>query len=236
MQRVMKAYNRGGIRQIIGAALRVLERRINPQALTPGYIDPITAIRMAVPGMLVEGNVVAMDYAIKNLPSDNPILEIGSFAGLSACVMSCLLEKHGRTNTIICVDPWQWEGMNDEDEILPWICHRDYMLHVRQQWLSNTVALCKRYPYPVPLKSDAFFKSCWKEPIAFAYIDGDHRYEQAKRDFLNVDRWLEKGGFILFDDTGDEIFGCAKLMPEVKATGRYEMIMQNPNHLWRRIK
>jgi Methyltransferase domain len=33
-------------------------------------------------------------------------------------------------------------------------------------------------------------------PIAFAYIDGSHTYEQSTKDFQNVDRYLEPGGFI----------------------------------------
>ena len=45
-------------------------------------------------GMLTPGNLWCMDYAIKNLPSTAPILEIGSFCGLSANVITHLKEKH----------------------------------------------------------------------------------------------------------------------------------------------
>src|SRR4051812_12446264 len=39
--------------------------------------------RWANPGHHMQGNVYCYDYAIKHLPSDNPILEIGTFVGLS---------------------------------------------------------------------------------------------------------------------------------------------------------
>ena len=38
-------------------------------------------------------------------------------------------------------------------------------------------------------------------PISFCYIDGNHTHEGVKQDFLNCDRWIESGGFILFDDS-----------------------------------
>lgn len=224
-----------GLRKTLAAAFRVLSRKVDPDH--PNHWSEIDAIRNAVPGMLVAGNVECFEYAIKNLPSSNPILEIGSFAGLSACVMSYLLQKYGKPNRIWCVDPWQWEGMTEEDDILPGMSHVRYMIHIRNMWLLSTNYFCKKPPSRQDSTSDEFFNTHTRCPLSFAYIDGDHRYEQAKRDFLNVDKWLEKGGFILFDDTEQGApFGCAKLMPEVKATGRYELILRNPNYLWKKIK
>lgn len=239
MNRVLRTYRSYGFRRVIGASLRQIARLIDPHkpmdkcVAGTGHID---FIRMAVPGLLVNGNIEAFDYAFQRLPSDNPILEIGTFAGLSACVISYLLHRHGRTNSLICVDPWEWEGMTDEDEMLPGISHRDYMLHIRQQWLMHTIALCKKRPIPFAEKSDDFFD--WlKKPISFSYIDGDHSLDQSRRDFLNVDRWLEVGGFILFDDTAhDAPFECVQLMPEVQATGRYELVSRSPNCLWRKLR
>lgn len=64
------------------------------------------------------------------------------------------------------------------------------------------------------LASDVFFSNWEKEaevndifdrsiklggPISFAYIDGNHAYEAVHHDFENVDKWLETGGFILFE-------------------------------------
>jgi hypothetical protein len=39
--------------------------------------------------------------------------------------------------------------------------------------------------------------------LSFCYIDGNHTYGFAKRDFENKDRFLAPGGFIFFDDSGD---------------------------------
>ncbi len=46
-------------------------------------------------------------------------------------------------------------------------------------------------------------------------------------------RFLQVGGFILFDDSTDSVFG---LMPEVLATGRYRLVARNPNHLFQKMQ
>jgi len=55
-------------------------------------------------GMLDAGNIYAMDIAVQNLPSDSPVVEIGSFCGLSANVISYLLRKHGKANNMMSCD------------------------------------------------------------------------------------------------------------------------------------
>ena len=72
-------------------------------------------------------------------------------------------------------------------------------------------------------------------PISFCYIDGNHTYEGAKLDFLNCDVFLEPGGFLLFDDSVEHQFGGWRVMPEVLATGRYQLAATNPNHLFRKV-
>ena len=39
-------------------------------------------LRFANAGMISPGNMYAMKYAIENLPTNDPIIEIGSFCGL----------------------------------------------------------------------------------------------------------------------------------------------------------
>lgn len=46
--------------------------------------DPfINWLRFANPGMLNEGNIYCIEFVAENLPSENPIVEIGRFCGLS---------------------------------------------------------------------------------------------------------------------------------------------------------
>ena len=106
-------------------------------------------------------------------------------------------------------------------------------------------------PLTVEVFSDEFF-SLWKEnrtvqdvfgrsvalggPVSFCYVDGNHTYEAAKLDFQNCDTFLQVGGFILFDDSTNKTFGVHRLMPEVLATGRYQLAARNPNHLFQKTR
>ena len=55
-------------------------------------------LNFANAGMFDPGNIYSMDVAIKNLPSTNPVVEIGAFCGLSTNVLAYLLAKHGKNN------------------------------------------------------------------------------------------------------------------------------------------
>ncbi len=71
--------------------------------------------------------------------------------------------------------------------------------------------------------------------ISFSYIDGNHQYEYVKRDFINTDKFLDINGFILFDDSSDDNqYGLSSLMSEIKNLGRYELIIKNPNYLFKK--
>jgi hypothetical protein len=107
-------------------------------------------------------------------------------------------------------------------------------------------------PYTIEEFSDGFFE-LWKSQktvkditgreiqlggtISFAYIDGNHEYEYAKKDFKNVDELLENGGFILFDDSANsDAFGVHALVKEILKERRYAVIFKNPNYLLKKIK
>jgi hypothetical protein len=72
-------------------------------------------------------------------------------------------------------------------------------------------------------------------PIGFAYVDGNHSYDVARRDFDGCDAHLEAGGFILFDDSADHsVWEVRRVVREAIRTGRYEVVAKNPNYLLRR--
>jgi len=50
-------------------------------------------------------------------------------------------------------------------------------------------------------KSDDFFKDIKLDKVALAFIDGDHRYEQVKRDFENLIPYMVSHGIICLHDT-----------------------------------
>ncbi len=216
----------------------------------------VNIIRSAVTGWLDKGHPYCFDYMAKHLDSEAPWIEIGAYCGLSTCVMSHFRRKYKRSNPLYSIDTWQFEHSKnaryakasgyDLGALTPFIMEA-YQRNVRFFCSDNL-------PIAVHMSSDDFFeknekgeairdimtgdvRSAHIEKISFAYIDGDHSYAYAKRDFLNVDKLLEPGGFILFDDSADYInWGSAKVAREVAALQQYRVIKKNPCYFLQKIE
>jgi hypothetical protein len=210
-------------------------------------------------GMLQEGNKYLFDYALRNLPEEGAVLEIGSFGGLSMNLILYLLKKQGKNPPVFSCDPWIYSGYHDQvppfpDHIdgLPSVLRTDYMEYIRESFVRSVRLLhpdC--LPYTVQTTSDSFFES-WREnetladvfgrevktggKLAFVYIDGDHSLEAARRDFENSMEFLVPGGFVLFDDSAAGLpYGSVKLMEEIKARKDLRLVRANPNFLFQKI-
>ncbi|WP_346016674.1 class I SAM-dependent methyltransferase [Chroococcidiopsis sp. CCMEE 29] len=193
---------------------------------------------------------------MSHLPSKAPILEIGSFCGLSTNVITYLKKKHGLANKLICSDAWRFfEGAEKGGSLggHPYIQLHEYEEFVKLNFIKN-ISFFSGYdlPFPVEMFSDKFFAN-WEVnadvsdifnrkiklggSISFAYIDGNHSYEFALRDFKNVDKYLELGGFILFDDSSDGSgWEVCEVVAEVNRSERYQLIKKNPNYLFKKVK
>ncbi|NND82513.1 MAG: class I SAM-dependent methyltransferase [Gammaproteobacteria bacterium] len=210
-------------------------------------------LTLANAGMLSPGNVYSIHYAINNIPSDKPILEIGSFCGLSTNVISYLLSSSGNKNKIFTCDKWVFEGAENGGRLgESSVSHKDYREFVKSTYIKNIEFFSKENkPYTIEVFSDDFF-NLWNKKeetvdilgrsvnlgglFSFCYVDGNHTYEFAKRDFENIDLNLEVGGFILFDDSFDSNqFGLTKLMKEVKQKKNYKLVIKNPNYMFQKI-
>ena len=227
-----------------------------PQKIDPGiivikdeYIDWLT---FANAGMLNRGNLYCIDFAARHIKSDSAIIEIGSFCGLSTNIISYYFNKYGKNNKIITSDKWVFEGQTDETLGESPITHHDYKTFVRNSFKKNIQMFSSfNLPYAIEALSDDFFELWAEESIAkdiferdinlggaisFAFIDGNHTYNFAKRDFENVDRFLETNGFILFDDSADNSgFECRHLMQEIIENPKYELVIKNPNYLFKKV-
>jgi len=127
-----------------------------------------------------------------------------------------------------------------------------YRQHVIDTFERNILLFSSRHlPHHIARESDAFFDA-WSRnedtvdyfghsvllggPIAFAYIDGAYTYEQSFRDFQNVDRFLEIGGYVIFDDSADgSAWGSHRAATEAAALPRYSLVGKNPNYCLQRI-
>jgi len=200
-------------------------------------------------GWLERGNLYSFDYAMRNLPSEAPIIEIGSFCGLSTNLLAYYKQLNSVKNKVVNCDKWQW---NDTGQVgHSTFTYPEYLSFAKDAYIRNVQMFSRDdLPYTIELFSDEFFQQ-WREnrevsdvfgrtlrlggPISFCFIDGNHAYDYAKRDFVNTDEFLESGGFILFDDSADGTkWEVSRVRDEVIATRRYDVVAKNPNYLFRK--
>lgn len=223
-----------------------LPRRIN---IYDNYIDYLFS---ANPGLVHEGNLYCFKYVADNLVSDKPIVEIGALCGLSTNVISYYLQNANKDNKIYSCDLWEYNICKKSKCINLPVSNEQYSNFIKENYIRNTNMFSKKNAVcGIKLKSDIFFKKWINSEkvidinkcsvqlggkISFCYIDGDHSYKQAKKDFVNADKIIEIGGFVLFDDSAPYSgVGCAKLMPEILKNNRYKLIIANPNYLFQKI-
>jgi hypothetical protein len=207
------------------------------------------------PGMLSPGNLALFDYCIRNLQSQAAVVEIGSFAGLSLNNIIHLLQTHGHENPVFSVDEWNGEGHGSAEQCIPGsrITWEEYKTHTIESFRRNVSLFSRdRMPHHIESDSDQFF-AAWHNaetridyfgrevtlggPIAFAYIDGEHTYEQSRRDFENVDRVLEVHGFIVFDDSADGSgWGSHRTAAEAASRKDYRLVDKNPNYCIQKVR
>ncbi|MBI4962249.1 MAG: class I SAM-dependent methyltransferase [Desulfomonile tiedjei] len=213
--------------------------------------DYTRTLSSVIGGWFNPGNLFCFDYAIGNLPSESPIVEIGSFCGLSTNLINYYKARHKVVNPLICCDKWTTHS-GDSTIAGSRLTERDLAAFMREAYMNSTRAFSKEdLPYGVEMFSGPFFEA-WQERkvlndvtgrpvqlgggISFCFVDGGHDYPVVKQDFDNVHKLLDKGGFILFDDSSmfSPFQGVRKVVHEVKFSPDYELVMRNPNYMFRK--
>ncbi len=204
-------------------------------------------------GMLNPGNLHCFDYAIGRLSGESAIVEIGSFCGLSTNLLGYYKRRHGKSNRLITCDDWSFAGAVPGPEFpRSEIPFDEYRALVKEAFVRNARLFSRPdLPCTVELPAADFF-AAWKRGtrvvdvfgrpvqlgglIGFCYIDGSHAYESVKQDFENCDAFLESGGFVLFDDSSDDSYfdGVRRVAAEVEHSGKYRLLMKNPNCLFQK--
>jgi predicted O-methyltransferase YrrM len=240
------------ITRLIKRLVLKVSHRVDPYFASIDITDEYTRwLNMAVAGWMVRGNLHCFDYAIRNLPSNAPILEIGSFQGLSTNLIAYYRRMHNAPNLLITCDKWEFEDRQGPMLADSGISHQDYRDFIRASFKRNIEMFSRAdLPHTVEMTSDEFFEAARQKkevqdifgrklsiggPISFCFIDGNHTYEFAKRDYENTDAFLEPGGFILFDDSADgSDWGVCRVVREVRASGKYDLVIKNPNYLFQK--
>ncbi len=128
--------------------------------------------------------------------------EIGSYCGASAS----LILQHDYPTEIHCIDPLNlkknhYNGYFDQFTTLKNNLEKfnknNYEYHIHKNFSTDKNLINK-------FGQDTI-------GIDMLFIDGDHSYRGVKNDFYNFEKYVNKGGFIIFDDYLDK-----KYSPQVR--------------------
>jgi hypothetical protein len=119
-------------------------------------------------------------YNIDNkVPKSGEIVEIGSYKGGSAIIIA---EGSNKKRKIYTIDSHPYK-----------ILENQLKNNISSFGLNRTVILIKGDSEKVADK--------WSKPISFLFIDGDHLYGKAKKDFILWEKYLMVGGLIAMHDS-----------------------------------
>ena len=143
---------------------------------------------LKLPGMLTQDEVEYLYTLGQRNPTKGVIVEIGSWKGKSTVCLA-LGSRAAGGEKVYAVDPHQplaAEGYVEDTEA-------EFRKNIKQAGVEPHVV-------PMVMTSEAAAKG-WTKPIRALWIDGDHRYEQVKRDFLLWEPHVVEGGIVAMHDT-----------------------------------
>jgi hypothetical protein len=207
-------------------------------------------MKPAIAGWCDDQNVDAMAIAIESMPA-GAVVEIGSFVGRSTCMIARLLELVRTDAPFYSIDDWFFQGHSSGAIVSEHVTHDNWRAYTERSFRVNVEYFAAKRPRHLKMRSDDFFIA-WKNgehhtdiferefklggPIAFAYVDGDHRYEPCRRDVENVLSVLAPGGFLFLDDSYDGIpFGSGQVGKELLDRTGLRLMGRFPNLLFQRV-
>lgn len=166
-----------------------------------------------VPGMSDNDKIAAMIEVARHVPAGD-IVEIGSWWGRSAALLTLLSRHHG-LGSVLCVDPWRADALPQGVTILDKASAAmdlDDALRIFETNLAPiadgrvnyirapSVEGAARYEPGLSVETEALGRTVYCGQIALLHIDGNHALERVTEDAESWTPHMAPGGWIVFDD------------------------------------
>jgi len=143
---------------------------------------------LKVPGMLTQNEGEYLYRLAQFNPAKGAIVEIGSWKGKSTLCLALGSMSVGGEK-VYAVDPHK-----------P-LAEEGYLEDTEAELHKNIkMAGVESHVVPMVMTSEEAEKG-WAQPVRLLWIDGDHRYEHVKQDFLLWESHVIEGGVIAMHDT-----------------------------------
>jgi len=143
---------------------------------------------LKVPGMLTQKECEYLHHLAQRSPGKGAIVEIGSWKGRSTICLALGSMSVGGEK-VYAVDPHKA------------LAEEGYPEDTEAEFRKNiSEARVETHVIPMVMTSEEAAQG-WHQPVRLLWIDGDHRYEQVKRDFLLWEPHVVEGGVVAMHDT-----------------------------------
>lgn len=168
---------------------------------TFGYHYASMSLFKTIDGFLSDKEAVALCRLTQSLPHKEPIVvEIGSWVGKSSVIFGRALRKK-QNPKLYCIDPFDISQedapaqarYNKSIETFSKNLEETFRSNIARAKLNNIVTVYKGYSHKLV--------TSWNDKkINLLFIDGNHLYDNVKRDFTDWSRFIPAGGYVAFHD------------------------------------
>lgn len=163
------------------------------------------------------GDSAYLLYALVKSAKPKVVVEIGSARGRSTCFMGMALKENG-AGKIYAIDPHTVTAWNDADSVDTYDILK-----------GNVASLGLNAFVEILRKTSGEVAENWTQEIDILFIDGDHSYAGAKRDWDLFSPFVKSFGSVIFHDTLWDLkpdpryarpdMGVPRLVEELRAEG-----------------
>ncbi len=175
--------------------MSVLPDPVPPGLRTQAELDALLAdlapVVARVDGYLTRKEIYILALLASVPTSPGSILEIGSFKGKSTVLIARALRAIGGVG-LHAIDPFLSAPTPGQPLAVDESTYRTFLANLDAAGVRELVTIHKER------SEDA--AASWREPLRFLWIDGDHSYEGARRDFEAFSPHLAPGGVVAFHD------------------------------------
>lgn len=152
-----------------------------------------------VAGAITEREEQWLYQAAKTGPGQGVIVEIGSFLGKSTICLASGSKSRSREK-VYAIDPHHGSRVIGKKFSGP--TYKKFLTNLKMARVRNWI---------VPIRKFSFEASKnWKRPIRLLFIDGNHTYAAVRRDILDWEPWLVKGGVMALHDALNPADGVSR--------------------------
>jgi predicted O-methyltransferase YrrM len=171
-----------------------------------------------VQGFLIPLEGYALHLMAAEGPKEGAIVEVGSFMGLSTCWLASGSQRASREK-VTAVDHFRGSPEHQPGAEIP-IPELEGSGTTFERFKENIEGQgLGAYVEPIQASSEEACQG-WSGSIRLLFIDGDHSYEESRKDFELWSPFVVEGGLIAFHDIGNAP-GVTKFYKELLQRGGY---------------